>query len=497
MNSLVYIVLGVYVLAMTGILLYCLLQLSLAIVYWRYRKQQDTRPPADSTDPSLPIVTVQLPIYNEFYVVERLLNAIAKINYPPEKLDIQILDDSTDETTARITELLPQFKAQGIQMTHLHREDRTGFKAGALAAGLPLAKGELVAIFDADFVPGADFLLRTVPYFSDPTVGVVQTRWQHINQRFSILTRIQAFALDVHFSIEQRGRNKKGYYINFNGTAGIWRKTTIEDAGGWSADTLTEDLDLSYRAQVKNWRFVYVESVGAPAELPANMQGYKSQQFRWNKGGAETAKKIIPLLLKAPVSGWIKLHGIAHLLNSSVYLFIWLSLFISVPLLWIMDHYLSRASYNYLSVFIVATLATAIVFFIALYSRSNDKHSGRLFIYYFLLFPAFLAINLGLSFHNAVAVIRGWVGQQTPFVRTPKYNLHNSANKQIVGKYLSGKLQAGTLLEGLLIIYFAAGLYLGIYYENYGMLLVHVLAVLGFSYVFYQSIRELLLTPRR
>lgn len=493
MNSWVYFFFGIYLLAMLGILLYCLLQLSLAITYLRHRtKPKPELSPSQPED--LPVVTIQLPLYNEYFVVERLLNAVAAFDYPTHKLEIQILDDSTDETTMLIQSLLPQLREKGLQVQHIHRTVRTGFKAGALAEGLKIARGTFIAIFDADFVPAPDFLLRTVPYFADPKVGVVQTRWQHINKTYSLLTRVQAFALDVHFSIEQRGRNEKGYFINFNGTAGIWRKTTIEDAGGWSADTLTEDLDLSYRAQLKGWRFVYREEVGSPAELPAAIQGYKSQQFRWNKGGAETARKIIPAIIRSNSPWRVKLHGMAHLLNSSVYLCIWTSIVLSVPLLWVMDHYFSRELYNYLSVFLLATFATAIVFFVAMFSSTYHRSRLYLFVKYLALFPAFLAINLGLSFHNALAVIRGYIGQKTPFVRTPKFNLTTKGSRFQQHRYLHRKLEWTTLFEGLLIGYFALGVYLAFEYENYGMLPVHILATLGFAHVFFSSLREMVLS---
>ncbi len=497
MSSAVYVFFAFYLMAMLGILLYCLLQLSLAISYLRQRKPTAPMPKAHASDKNLPFVTVQLPLYNEYFVVERLLESVSRFTYPKDRFEIQILDDSTDDTTALIQQLLPGLEEQGLRVQHLHRKDRVGFKAGALAEGLPAANGELIAIFDADFVPEPDFLLRTVPYFAQPEVGVVQTRWQHINKSYSLLTRIQAFALDVHFSIEQRGRNAKGYFINFNGTAGIWRKKAIADAGGWSADTLTEDLDLSYRAQLRGWQFVYLEEVGSPAELPAAIQGYKSQQFRWNKGGAETARKMIPSIMRAKAPWSVKLHGIAHLLNSSVYLCIWTSIVLSVPLLWVMDQYFSRELYNYLSIFLLATFATAIVFFVAMFSSTYHRSRLYLFLHYLLLFPAFLAINLGLSLHNAVAVLRGYLGQQTPFVRTPKFNVTDKKKGFQPTKYLSGKLEWTTILEGFLVFYFGWGIYMAFQYENFGMLPVHILATLGFAHVFYRSIREAVLSPAK
>lgn len=491
----VYLFFGVYLLAMLGILFYCLLQLSLAVIYLQQKRKSGPSILANPEDDRLPHVTVQLPLYNEYFVVKRLLNAVTALRYPKEKLEIQILDDSTDDTTGLIQQLMPALQKQGFNIDHKHRTDRKGYKAGALAEGLPEAKGDFIAIFDADFIPHPDFLLHTIPHFEDPKVGVVQTRWQHINKNYSLLTRIQAFALDVHFSIEQTGRNQKGYFINFNGTAGVWRRATIIDAGGWSADTLTEDLDLSYRAQMKGWQFRYLEHVGSPAELPAAMQGYKSQQFRWNKGGAETAKKIIPSLLHTKVPFRTKLHGVAHLLNSSVYLCIWISILLSVPLLWIMDQYFSQEIYNYLSIFLLATFATAVVFFVAMFSSVQHRNRFYQFLHYLLLFPAFLTINIGMSFHNALAVIRGYIGERTPFVRTPKFNIGSKGGQYKKHKYLSAKINWTTLVEGLFALYFAGGVWLAFHFENYGMLPIHLMATIGFTIIFYRSIQEVVYAP--
>lgn len=485
-----FIVLGIYLLAMVGILLYCLLQLSLAIRYIRSRHRWHTSTAASPDDPSLPTVTIQLPLYNENQVAERLLRHIATLQYPAEKLQIQVLDDSTDDTTTLLKPLVDELSAAGTDIILLHRTDRTGFKAGALAAGLSTAKGELIAIFDADFMPPTDFLLRTVPFFADQQVGVVQTRWAHLNQPYNLLTRIQAFALDVHFSIEQTGRNMGGDFINFNGTAGIWRKSTIIDGGGWSADTLTEDLDLSYRAQMKGWQFIYLPLLESPAELPITMSGYKSQQFRWNKGGAETARKLLGQLSKAAIPGHAKLHGYAHLLNSSVYGCVWVAIMSSVPLLWVMNQYLSKDVYHYLSAFLLATMATAIVFFVGMMSTTSGRSAPHTFLRYLLLFPAFLSINLGMSLHNARAVWKGWRGKKTPFVRTPKFNITESKQRATYHPYLDFKLDTTTLLEGLSALYFGFGIWLGWHLADYGMMPLHLLAFIGFAFVFFQTIQE-------
>ena len=282
-----------------------------------------------------PLVTIQLPVYNEKYVVERLIDAVSKLDYPKNKLEIQVLDDSTDETSEIILKKVEALSDSGLHIKFIHREHRTGYKAGALEHGLRLANGEFIAIFDADFIPEADFLKKTIAYFSDPSIGVVQTRWAHINRDYSLLTQLQAFGLDAHFSIEQSARNVAGSFINFNGTCGLWRKQCIEDAGGWSHDTLTEDLDLSYRAQLKGWKFKYLEDVSTPGELPVIMQAVKSQQFRWNKGGAETARKIFGSVLRSNASFRVKVHAFFHLFNSSVFVGVLVAALVSVPMLYV------------------------------------------------------------------------------------------------------------------------------------------------------------------
>ena len=267
--------------------MYAIAQLNLLFNYLKAKKKKDTSEKFDfSNKEEIPFVTIQLPVYNELYVMERLLKNIAKIDYPYEKLEIQVLDDSTDESIETTAEQIKIIKEKGIDIQHIKRSNRQGFKAGALKEGLKTAKGEFIAIFDADFLPKSDWLYQTVPYFKNSEIGVIQTRWGHINRDYSTLTRIQAFALDAHFTLEQVGRNSKSHFINFNGTAGLWRKKCIYDAGNWEGDTLTEDLDLSYRAQLKNWKFKYLVDVVTPAELPVVISAARSQQFRWNKGGA-------------------------------------------------------------------------------------------------------------------------------------------------------------------------------------------------------------------
>ena len=281
--------------------------------------------------------------------MERLLNNIAQMDYPKNKLEIQVLDDSTDDTVSDTRSHIEELKKGGLNIHHITRTDRTGFKAGALKEGLKIAKGEFIAIFDADFLPSPNWLKRTIPHFKDGQIGVVQTRWGHINRDYSLLTKIQAFALDAHFTLEQVGRNSKGHFINFNGTAGVWRRTCIIDAGNWEGDTLTEDLDLSYRAQLNNWKFKYLEDVETPAELPVVISAARSQQFRWNKGGAENFRKMLWRVIKSNnIPFKTKVHGLLHLLNSTMFLSIFTVAILSIPMLYIKNEYAHSVSYTHL-----------------------------------------------------------------------------------------------------------------------------------------------------
>jgi len=291
-------------------------------VWWRWQQ----------TAQDLPVVTVQLPIYNERYVVQRLIDAVARLEYPREKLEIQVLDDSTDETTAIAAELVEAYRRAGSDITLLHRTTRTGYKAGALRDGLAGARGEFIAIFDADFVPTPDFLMKTLPFFRDHAIAMVQVRWGHINRDYSLLTLVQSFGIDGHFWVEQAARCWSGLFMNFNGTAGIWRRTAIDDAGGWQADTLTEDLDLSYRAQLKGWRLKFLPQVVCPAEVPVQLTGARSQQHRWAKGSIQTARKLIPRILQADLPLFTKYQAVFHLTNYMVHPLM-LLVVLSAPLL--------------------------------------------------------------------------------------------------------------------------------------------------------------------
>ncbi len=486
-----------YLIALTFIFLYSGIQVHLTVLYLRFRKKVRLSPVAEPELPAnrsdWPMVTVQLPVYNELYVVERLIRSVCAFDYPKDRLEIQVLDDSDDETVALIDRLVEEQQTKGIMIEAVRRPERVGFKAGALQYGLEIAKGEFIAIFDADFVPYPDFLQKTVPYFEDAGIGVVQTRWEHINEKYSILTRLQAFALDAHFSVEQKGRNSAGHFINFNGTAGVWRKECISDAGGWHADTLTEDLDLSYRAQLNGWRFLYKESLGSPAELPAAMSAIKSQQFRWTKGAAETARKNLWKVLSAKLSFWTKIHATFHLLNSFLFICILVTALLSVPLLFFkVENPVLSSAFNIASFFLLSLVALVFFFWVSQTNRETGKGPGR-FFRFIGTFPIFLAISMGLSLHNAIATLEGYLGIKSPFIRTPKFNIRDVKDtwkeKSI---YLTKTLTPLTLMEGILCLYFIGGIILGITLHDYTLIPYHALLTLGFGAIFYYSIRHAL-----
>ena len=487
------IIIVVYSTALIFIFMYALAQLNLLFNYLSAKKKQVYSPKFNlSNTVEIPLVTIQLPVYNELYVMERLLENISKIDYPKNKLEIQVLDDSTDEsfeTTASQIKILQQ---TGLDIKHVHRENRKGFKAGALKEGLKIAKGEFIAIFDADFLPEPDWLKKTIPFFKDAKIGVVQTRWTHINRNYSILTKIQAFALDAHFSLEQVGRNSKGHFINFNGTAGVWRKECILDAGNWEGDTLTEDLDLSYRAQLKNWKFKYLEDVETPAELPVVISAARSQQFRWNKGGAENFRKTMwKVLINQNISAKTKIHGLLHLLNSTMFLNILIVAILSIPMLYIKNEYAHLKIYFYVMSFFVIS---SIIFFICYWFMLKKTHGNTLkgFVQYSMMFITFFSIAMGFSLHNSIAVIEGHLGKRSDFIRTPKFNI-NSLNDSWKGnRYLNKNISLNVIFEGLLMLYFAFGMYsafvVGDQGGDFGLFPFHLMLFLGFGYVFFNSL---------
>lgn len=489
MNTIQLLLIALYTGSLLYITLFSLLQLGLLKAYREHKKQKEILPPLADGD-YFPMVTIQLPIFNEMYVVDRLLDNITKLDYPKDRLEIQVLDDSTDETAAHAAQKVAYYQTQGFDIQHIHRTDRKGFKAGALREGMKTCKGDFIAIFDADFLPNSNFLKTSLPYFNSDKIGVVQTRWEHINEDYSFLTKLQAFQLNVHFTVEQAGRYAAGHFLQFNGTAGIWRKTCIDDAGGWQSDTLTEDLDLSYRAQLKGWKIKYVEDIICPAELPAEMHGLKSQQFRWMKGGAENSRKLLPVILKADLPLSTKFHAVMHLMGSGIFLVIfWVSL-LSVPVLFTMDDLGLKATF--LGFCLLGTLAVMSVFYEAnnmmCWKEKKVKHKFWRFL---LLFPTFMALSMGFSFHNSIAVIEGYLGKKSAFIRTPKFNLTTLKDKVFRNGYLIQQLTLRTWLEFFICLYFAFAIGLGFYIEYYSFLLFHFLLMLGFGLNFFYSLRHL------
>lgn len=486
-----YLILGIYGIALIYITLFCVMQLNLLYYYRRYRRKFPYQTPSkvNPTDKDLPFVTVQLPIYNEYYVIGRLIDHVTAFDYPKDRFEIHILDDSTDETVELVRKKVEHYKALGFNIEQIQREKRYGFKAGALKDATHLAKGELIAIFDADFLPRPDFLLSTVGHFKDSKVGIVQSRWEHINREYSLMTRLQAFHLDMHFTVEQKGREAANCLLQFNGTAGVWRKSTIDDAGGWEADTLTEDLDLSYRAQLKGWKVVFLERLGSPSELPAEMNGFKAQQFRWSKGGAETARKMLPIIWKSHLSLKQKIHASLHLTGSSVFVFVFISAVLSVPL-----SFLEPAlgfNYNYLSVFLIGMISLIFVYYEANVKATIEKHSFlKLFFKFIVLFPTFIALTMGLSLHNTIAVLQGYWGKKSDFIRTPKFNIVNLNDTFKRSKYINKKLPWTTVFEVLLAIYFMFAVVGDWYAASSHFIIYHMMLAIGFGYVSFLSIKH-------
>ena len=488
-----YLIIAIYSLALVLIFMYALAQLNLLFNYRSAQKKKDTSPKFDLRNTNeVPYVTIQLPVYNEMYVMERLIDNIVTLEYPREKLEIHVLDDSTDQSVESTKAQIKKLQKTGINIQHIQRTNRKGFKAGALKEGLEIAKGEFIAIFDADFLPQKNWLLETIPYFKNNEIGVVQTRWGHINRDYSTLTKIQAFALDAHFTLEQVGRNTKGHFINFNGTAGVWRKECILDAGNWEGDTLTEDLDLSYRAQLKKWKFKYLEHVKTPAELPVIISAARSQQFRWNKGGAENFQKMTKrVLLDKDISLKTKIHSVLHLLNSSMFLMILIVAILSIPMLYIKNEHPHLKSYFYMISFFIVS---SIIFFICYWYMFKKSYGGGIksFLKYTGTFFTFFSIALGFSFHNSIAVLEGHFGKKSDFIRTPKFNIKTLKDTWKKNEYIHNKISINTIIEGIMTLYFAFGMYSAFVVGNqegdFGLFPFHLMLFLGFGYVFWKSI---------
>jgi len=475
-------VLVLFAFSMAFIFSYSLIQLNLVINYIKSKKNKPLQTPS-LTD--LPIVTIQLPVYNELYVIERLIEKVCEFDYPKDKLEIQILDDSSDETVDIIRKKVDFYKNLGFDIHHIQRENRNGYKAGALKYGTEFCKGEFIAIFDADFVPEKDFLRKTIPHFNTSKIGVVQSKWGFTNSTYSYLTCLQAFGLNAHFSVEQVGRGLNDHFINFNGTAGVWRKSCITDAGGWESDTLTEDLDLSYRAQLKGWKFLYLEDVVSPSELPVEINALKAQQFRWTKGAAECTSKNLKRVLKSkttPLS--TKIHAIFHLMNSSIFIFIFLMSIISLPLIYIKSEF---TEYDYLLKLSGFFMSSWLILAFFYWTSFKQTSKGNILLF-FSRFFGFLAVSMGLSLHNSIAVFEGYIGKKSPFIRTPKFNINDDSDNWNTNKYLVKKITPLTYIEGGLLLYFIYTFIVAIKYNDFGIMPLLLFLIFGYGFVFLNSV---------
>ncbi len=477
------VLLAIYYLILGTLAVYGVHRLALVALYYRTRHRAPGPPPVPE---EWPRVTVQLPLYNEMYVAERLIDAAARLDYPGHRLEIQVLDDSTDETREIVARQVERYRRQGLPIRHLHRRDRTGFKAGALAAGQAAASGELVAVFDADFVPPVDFLRRMVPHFQNPRVGMVQARWEHINRHYSLLTRIQAVFLDGHFIIEHAARNRGGMYFNFNGTAGVWRRRAIDDAGGWQHDTLTEDLDLSYRAQLAGWKFLFLSEVTAPAELPVEVNAFKRQQFRWAKGSIQTARKLLWRLLRAPVTLRIKAEAFVHLTNNASYLLMVALSILVFPAMLIRRGDDARLLLLVdLPLFVAATVSVLV--FYAASQRERGRGRGWGWCREMLFLPALMGVGIGLAINNSRAVVSGLFRRGGVFERTPKYRIEKRRDGWRGKRYRVAQ-DSAVLVEGLLAVYFAVCFVVAIQLHMWPSLPFLYLFLQGYTYMFLLSV---------
>jgi cellulose synthase/poly-beta-1,6-N-acetylglucosamine synthase-like glycosyltransferase len=456
----------------------------LVYLYYKNRKNRTMEPPGHFDE--LPRVTVQLPMFNEQFVAERLIDCICKLKYPREKLDIQVLDDSTDETVEVVRNLVERYAALGHPISYHHRTQREGFKAGALAEGMKSAKGEFIAIFDADFTPPEDFLLKTIHHFADPKIGMVQTRWTHINRNYSFLTEVEAILLDGHFVLEHSGRARSGVFFNFNGTAGMWRGKAIEEAGGWQHDTLTEDTDLSYRAQLKGWKFIYLQDVECPAELPVEMTAFKTQQARWAKGLIQTGKKILPRVLKSDAPLHTKIEAWYHLTaNLSYPLMVVLSVLLLPAMIIRFYQGWFQMLYIDLPLFLASTFSIS-----SFYLVSQRELFPRTWPRALLYLPFLMALGIGLTITNTKAVLEALIGQQSPFARTPKYGVET--RKHRVGAKSKYRKRLGWIPWAELLIgsYFALTVYYALDNENYITVPFLVLFVVGYWYTGLMSLLQ-------
>lgn len=479
-SLLMAILVGIYGLILLTLSVYGGHRYTLLFNYFRSRKRQP-QPLARFTDEELPGITVQLPLFNEMYVVDRLLEAVSGIDYPRDRLQIQVLDDSTDETVQISERAVARVKKAGFDIEYIHRTDRTGYKAGALENGLKAAKHDLIAIFDADFRPTAGFLKEIVHYFSDPKVAVAQGRWGHLNEEQTLLTRVQGLMLNGHFLIEHPARNRNGLFFNFNGTGGLWRKEAIVDAGGWQHDTITEDLDLSYRAQMKGWKFVYDPDIVCPAELPVEMNAFKSQQHRWAKGSIQVMFKVLPDLLRARVPFLNKIEGFFHLTSNLCYLLVVPMCLLSLPMLVLRARIANGTLGLVLDIGILLCATASMVVFYTVTQAVGYRHWWQRWH----LVPMMMALGVGMAVNQFKAVFEAVIGHKSPFVRTPKYNLDASSQGSAgwLTKRYRGARNWVPFVELFFALYFTASLTFAISERLWGTIPFVMIFVVGFWYI--------------
>jgi cellulose synthase/poly-beta-1,6-N-acetylglucosamine synthase-like glycosyltransferase len=484
-NSFDMMLLVPYFIVLISLAFYGMHRYQLVWMYYRKRKNKVTEPPVRFAE--LPTVTIQLPIFNEQFVIDRLVDAVCRMNYPREKLEIQVLDDSTDETTEVARGVVERYAAMGYPVTFIHRDNRAGFKAGALQNGLKFSRGEFVAIFDADFAPPEDWLLKVVHHFTDPKIGMVQTRWTHLNRNYSFLTEVEAILLDGHFVLEHGGRSRAKVFFNFNGTAGMWRRQAIEDAGGWQHDTLTEDTDLSYRAQLKGYEFRYLQDVECPAELPIEMTAFKTQQARWAKGLIQCAIKDLPFVLKDEnVPRRIKLEAWYHLTaNISYPLMIVLSTLLLPAMVIRFYQGWFQMLYIDLPLFMASTFSISSFYLVS----QKELFPGK-WLRTFLYLPFLMALGIGLTITNTKAVIEALLGKQSAFARTPKYRVVSKKDAKVAAKKYRKRLGWIPYVELLIGTYFAMTVWYAIANENYITVPFLILFVVGYWYTGLMSLLQ-------
>jgi cellulose synthase/poly-beta-1,6-N-acetylglucosamine synthase-like glycosyltransferase len=461
------------------------------LVYLYLKNRHKVAKPAGRFE-SLPRVTVQLPVYNELYVVERLIEAACQIRYPRHLLQIQVLDDSTDGTTEIVACTVAAQKAVGFDIEHIHRQNRDGFKAGALENGLRSATGEYIAIFDADFLPAPNFLEDVIHYFTDEKTGMIQVRWGHINRDYSLLTQVESVMLDGHFMIEHGGRHLSGRFFNFNGTAGIWRRQAIETSGGWEHDTLTEDTDLSYRAQMKGWKFIYLPHIVCPAELPVEMNSFKTQQFRWAKGLVQTGMKLLPGILRSNLPLRVKTEAFFHLTANIAYPLMIALAFLLLPATIVrFNQGWFQMLYIDLPLWLLSTASVSTFYMVAQRELYPDWRRRLKYL------PFLMACGIGLSVSNSKAVLEAILGIKTAFKRTPKYGIESRADRWYTKEYLRRRGGIIPALEILLGLYFVFITLYAFWNENYPSIPFLMLFIVGFMYMGLLSIVHLTLRRMR